>query len=37
MKIILDNIILSLQKIGGISIMWGELIDKMKKYNISFL
>ena len=37
MKIILDNIIFSLQKIGGISILWGELIDKMKKDNISFL
>jgi mannosyltransferase len=37
MKIVLDNIIFSLQKIGGISILWGELIDKMKKDNISFL
>lgn len=37
MKIVLDNIVFSLQKIGGISILWGELIKKMNGADVSFL
>jgi mannosyltransferase len=31
MKIILDNIVFSLQKVGGISVYWFELIDRLLK------
>lgn len=40
MRIILDNIIFSLQKAGGISVLWAELIKKITKndaWKISFL
>ena len=33
MKIIYDNIIFSLQKAGGISIYWAELIKRLKDKN----
>lgn len=31
MKLILDNIVFSLQKVGGISVYWFELIDRLLK------
>lgn len=37
MKIVLDNIVFSLQKAGGISTLWGELIHYFKNYDISYL
>lgn len=37
MNIVFDNIIFSLQKAGGISIYWTELIKRIvKKDNVSF-
>jgi len=36
MKIILDNIVFSLQKAGGISIVWKELIERVLHSNFSY-
>lgn len=36
MNLILDNIIFTLQKSGGISVYWSELIKKLKKVNYTF-
>ncbi|WP_264319288.1 hypothetical protein, partial [Paraclostridium bifermentans] len=35
MKIFYDNIIFDLQRAGGISVYWYELIDRLLKNNIS--
>lgn len=39
MKVVCDNIIFSLQKIGGISIYWSELLKRLTKehFDISFI
>lgn len=36
MRVILDNIIFSLQKSGGISVVWSELLNRLQLNNINF-
>lgn len=37
MKVILDNICFSLQRMGGISVVWGSLIRALKESNLDYL
>lgn len=37
MKIILDNIGFSLQRMGGLSVVWGALLNTLKKSNLSYI
>ena len=35
-KVVLDNIIFSLQRSGGISVVWSELLKRLQLGNLNF-
>ena len=37
MKIVIDNIGFSLQRMGGLSVVWGELLTALKKSSLSYV